>query len=80
VCHDFGPATDVGLPYACVTWLSADLHAVLTSRAGQDGRYWARTSDPSLSIRRGRSRPFAHVRPDGIVERKPLGVERPKRT
>ena len=31
------------------------------------GRYWARTSDPSLSTRSRRSRPFAHVRSTGMV-------------
>jgi hypothetical protein len=37
------------------------------------GRYWARTSHPSLSIRSSRSRPFAAVRLTRIVEPKSGG-------
>src|SRR5438477_492978 len=41
-----------------------------------DGRYWARTSGPSLSIWCRRSRQFAWVRSGGIVERNRSVTER----
>ena len=40
-------------------------------RAFVDGRYWARTSDPQLVDSGQRSRPFAQVRSNGMVERNP---------
>jgi hypothetical protein len=45
-----------------------------------DGRYWARTSAPRLSIWSGRSRQFAQVRSDRIVESNPISDRTPERT